>query len=107
MINNLTNYEYITLKLSFPTINTSNLVKIPSRIKTPNVIELMELHNSQIFTIQQEELRLLTNKIIVNIKSNKNSDELFLEKKNILQKHLKLCSYFLLPGHFIWSKLEP
>ena len=56
MTSTLTINEYIGLKLSFPLLNTNNLVKIPSRVKTPGVIELMEKNDKRygfsIFVLQ-------------------------------------------------------
>jgi hypothetical protein len=55
---NTTNTTYMQIlffKLSFPFININSLVQIPSRIKTPNVIELMNINDYEMYKIQQKK----------------------------------------------------
>lgn len=99
---NLTNWEYYKLKLLYPFINTSTLVNISSRIKTPNVCELMDLDDYQIYKTQQSENRQIIDEFI------KSGDiELLTKLKNNKKTHLKFSSYYLLPGSIFWNKLEP
>lgn len=99
---NLTNWEYYTLKLSYPFINTSTLVKINSRIKTPNVCELMDLNDYQIYKAQQFEKNKIFDEYF------KSHDiELLTKLTNIKKTHLKISSYYLLPGTIYWKKQEP
>ena len=99
--------EYIGLKLSFPLLNTKNLVKIPSRVKTHGVIELMEINDYDIYERQQNEIKQIVNQIVDCLKCNNDTSELFSLKYNTEKKHIKLCSYYLLPNSFFWIKSHP
>lgn len=99
---NLTNWEYYTLILSYPFINTSLLVNINSRFKTPGVCELMNLNDYQIYKTQQSENRQIMDEFI------KSGDIELLKNFNEKKKtHLKFSSYYLLPGAIFWNKLGP
>ena len=99
---NLTNFEYFTLRLSYPFINTSTLVNISPRIKTPTVCELMDLNDYQIYKNQQSENNQIMDEFI------KSRDiELLTKLNNNMKTHLQFCSYYLLPGTIFWNKLGP
>tara|TARA_B110000971_G_C19837229_1_gene420840 strand:+ start:402 stop:713 length:312 start_codon:yes stop_codon:yes gene_type:complete len=99
---NLTNWEYYTLILSYPFINTSTLVNISSRIKTPNVCELMDLNDYQIYKTQQSE-----NSQIIDEFIKSNDIELLTKLNNNRKTHLQFSSYYLLSGAIFWNKLVP
>jgi hypothetical protein len=112
---NLTNWEYYTLKLSYPDIDTSTLVKISSRIKTPNVCEVMDLNDYQIYQTQQFENKKIIDEILKSRGRDSDSDidvvstlnELVRTLNNNRKTQLKFSSYYLLPGHDFWKTLEP
>lgn len=86
----LSHWEYCTLKLSYPLLDTSTLVKISSRIKTPNVCELMDKNDYEKYEKQQRENDLA--------RKNREFDKLL---QNIITQP-KFNSYFLLPGANRW-----
>ena len=105
MTTNLTYIQIITFKLSFPFVNMSSLIQIPSRIKTPNTIEFMDIDDYKIYEKQQYEIYekqqyeiykntiYKVNKILI-------SDDIM----NILGKHRKFNSYYLLQSSICWYK---
>lgn len=82
---NITNYEYFRLLLSYPFINTSKLVRINSRIKYPNVCELMENNDYIIYKKQQDDINYYNTQIIDCLKNNENNK---LMKKKKFVKHI-------------------
>lgn len=107
MTSTLTTYEYFRLKFSFPLLNTKNLVKISSRIKTPGVIELMDTNDYHIYERQQNELKQIVNQIVNCEKCNNDTSELLsLKYYTTKQNHIHLCSYYLLPNSLVWMKLQ-
>ena len=107
MTSTLTINEYIGLKLSFPLLNTNNLVKIPSRVKTPGVIELMEKNDYHIYERQQNEIKQFINKLVECVKYNSDTSYLLTLKSNAEKNHIKFCSYYLVPNNFFWIKSHP
>jgi len=99
---NLTNWEYFTFKLSYPSIDISKLVKINSRIKTPNVCELMDFDDYQIYKTQISE-----NREIMRDLAKSRDFEKYLNVINDKKTNLKFSSYYLLPGNIFWNKFEP
>ena len=106
MTSTLTTYQYVKLKLSFPSLNTSTMVRVSSRLKTPNVIELMEMNDSHLYEIQQNEIKQIINQIRDCIKCNKDTSELISLKCTTQRNHIKFTSYCLLPNRFYWLKLN-
>jgi hypothetical protein len=104
----ITNSEYYRLVLSYPFINTSTLVRINSRIKYPNVCELMEFNDYQIYKKQQDEINYYNKQIIACLKINDNEEcRKFLdEKKNLYKTHIFFPSYYLMPYSLLWNKLQ-
>ncbi len=107
MVFTFTIYEYIGLKLSFPSLNTSNLVKISSRVKTPGVVEVMERNDRDIYERQQNEINQLNHQIIECLKSNTDASDLVELKRRTVNNHIELSSYFLVPYRFFWIKSHP
>ena len=107
MTSTLTTYQYAKLKLSFPWLNTSTLVVIPSRIRTPNVIELMEITDRDIYEKQQKEINQILNQIVDRLKMNNDTSDLYELKRQTKNNHIKLTSYYLTPYEFFWIKSNP
>ncbi len=107
MVSTLTMYQYVGLKLSFPLIDTTNLVKICSRIKTPGVIELMDINDYHIYERQQNEIKNILNQIVHCLKCNIDASDLLALKYATEKKHVKISSYYLLPYAFVWVKSQP
>lgn len=103
MTTNLSYIQIITFKLQFPFVDMTSLIQIASRIKTSNVIELMDICNYKIYEKQQNEIH---ENLIHKLKKIKNNEILTSDDKiNICQKHQEIISYFLIPHNVIWSKL--
>lgn len=75
---NLSWREYIKFKISYPFVNTSKLVRIPSNIKTPNVIQLANYSDVEII----KELRLGRKRLDTN----------------------NIDVYYLIPSSLFWEK---
>jgi hypothetical protein len=99
--------EYLRLLLSYPFINTSTLVRINSRIKYPNVCELMEFNDYQIYKKQQDELNFYNEQIFDCLKINdyEKCRKILDEIKNLYKNHLFITSYYLYPYSLWWRKM--
>jgi hypothetical protein len=110
MTSNLTNNEYHLLKLSFPFVNTSKLIKINSTIKTPTIHLLIDSDDYPNFKKQQDEKIFYQNQINELYKSNDKDkfikiEKLLRKKTNICKNHLGFNAYCLLKCNYLWTKL--
>ena len=115
---NLTTYEYLLFKMSYPYINTSTLIKIASTIKTPGVIQLMDINDYQIYIKQQNELEVYTLKMKENVRNtimeyrkhkeinDEDINNVFNDFMATKKKHLFFRTYYLLPGHLFWKTID-
>jgi hypothetical protein len=99
----LSTAQNISFKIAFPFVNIATLVRIPSRIKMPGVIEFMERPDYELYTIQEAKRRQKTNLRLEAIRSNTRVNEYDLNKILDDTEIQKFKSYFLTSeNRYLW-----
>jgi len=98
-----TTSQYINFKFSFPYVDTKNLIEVPSQIKTPTIVTLIESCNYELYKKQNLEKKEYMNKLRERILMNNKSDDI----QNIINpvhNHKYIVSYVLLQQNYRWIK---
>jgi hypothetical protein len=96
--------------MNFPYINTKNLIKVDSLIKTPTVVTLIDSSDYQIYKKQiteRDEYVKQLKQLFVNIPDPR-SDEFKFKHHELIRTsrdgYIHINSYALLEGYNTWIK---